>query len=314
MIVAACTHEKTKKHGKDYKGNPRRRCCLCGKTFIDKPETAYGNLRITDREAATALGMLLEGMAIRAVERITGICRETLCDLILRVGEKCERFFAAQIRDLQVDDIQCDEIHSFVGMRMRHRMDRDRSPEFGDSWTFIGIERTTKLVLAFQIGARDDFNTRSFLRKLNSATTGNFQISTDGMASYTNNVPFTFGSRCDFGQLIKSFRGMQHTIRYSPGQIIASEKRKIYGNPDERRICTSHIESFNQKFRAHVKRFARLTAAHSKSVKHHEAMQAIYFCFYNWCRKHETIKQTPAMAAGIADKQWTILDLLAKII
>jgi IS1 family transposase/transposase-like protein len=314
MIVAACEHEKTKKHGKDSKGNARRRCCTCGKTFIDKPETAYGNLRITDREAATALGMLLEGMAIRAVERITGICRETLCDLVLRVGQRCERFFAAQVRDLKVDDVQCDEIHSFIGMRAKQQMDLNRSQEFGDTWTWIAIERNTKMVLAFQIGNRDNFNACSFLRKLNDATTGHFQISTDGLNQYTNNVPFTFGNRVDFGQLIKSYSQMQSTIRYAPGTIIASEKRAIYGNPDKDRICTSHIESFNQKFRAHLKRFARLTAAHSKSVKHHEAMQAIYFCFYNFCRKHETIKQTPAMAAGLTEKQWTISDLLAKII
>jgi hypothetical protein len=82
---------------------------------------------------------------------------------------------------------------------------------------------------------------------------------------------------------------------------------------DMDRVCTSHIESFNQKFRAHLKRFARLTAAHSKSVAHHEAMQAIYFCFYNFCRKHETIKQTPAMAAGIADRQWTVIELLERV-
>ena len=116
-----------------------------------------------------------------------------------------------------------------------------------------------------------------------------------------------------FGQLIKSFTGMQHTIRYAPGTIVAAEKRSISGCPDHARICTSHIESFNQKFRAHLKRFARLTAAHSKSVKHHEAMQAIYFCFYNFCRKHETIKQTPAQASGIADRQWTILELLERV-
>ena len=313
MIVAACQHEKTKGHGKDSKGQPRRKCVVCGKSFTDKPATAYGNLRITDKEAATALGMLVEGMAIRAVERITGICRDTLCDLVLRVGEKCERFFAAQVRDLQVDDIQCDEIHSFVGMRNRQRMDLNRSPEFGDSWTWIAIERNTKMVMAFQIGGRDNYNARTFLRKLNDATTGCFQISTDGLGAYTNNVPFTFGNRVDFGQLIKSFTNMQHTIRYAPGTIVAAEKRAIFGNPDKARICTSHIESFNQKFRAHLKRFARLTAAHSKSVAHHEAMQAIYFCFYNFCRKHETIKKTPAMAAGIADKQWTLLELLERV-
>lgn len=313
MIAISCQHEQTKPHGKDSKGQPRRRCVLCGKTFVQKPETAYGNLRITDREAATALGMLLEGMAIRSVERLTGLHRDTICDLLLRVGEKCERFMVNAIRDLQVDDVQCDEIWSFVAMKDKQRTAFGHSQDFGDSWTAIAIERTTKLVLAFEVGQRDGYTIRSFLRKLNGATTGNFQISTDGLGAYTNNVPFTFGNRVDFGQLIKSFRQMQSTIRYSPGSIIASEKRAIFGNPDHDRICTSHIESFNQKFRMALRRFTRLTNAHSKSLKHHSAMQAIYFCYYNFCRKHETIKTTPAVAAGIADKQWSIAELLGKL-
>jgi hypothetical protein len=99
-----------------------------------------------------------------------------------------------------------------------------------------------------QAFARDDHNARTFLRKWNCATRGNFQISTDGLGAYKNNVPFTFGKRCDFAQLIKSFTGIQHTIRYAPDTIVASEKRRIYGNPDMDRVCTSHIESFNQKF------------------------------------------------------------------
>ena len=124
----------------------------------------------------------------------------------------------------------------------------------------------------------------------------------------------TFGKRCDFGQLIKNLRGMQTTIRYAPGTIIASEKRAIDGHPDKDRICTSHIESFNQKFRAQLIRFACLTAAHSKSVKHHQAMPAIYFCFYSFCRKHETIKITPAQANGLADKQLSIAELLKMVV
>jgi IS1 family transposase/transposase-like protein len=313
MIVAACEHEKTKKHGKDYKGNPRRRCCTCGKTFIDKPETAYGNLRITDREAATALGMLLEGMAIRSVERLTGLHRDTLCDLVLRVGEKCERFLSATVVDVKAEDIQCDEIWSFVGCKEKHRVSEGYTPDFGDSWTFIAVERTTKLVLAYEIGDRDHYTTRSFLHKVSNATTGHFQISTDGGNYYTNMVPFIFGSRCDFGQLIKNYRSSQSVVRYSPATIISSEKKAVYGCPDRKRICTSHVERLNLSLRMQVRRFTRLTNAYSKSVKHHAAMQAIFFAAYNFCRKHDSLKMTPAQASGLADKQWTILDLLERV-
>ncbi len=313
MIVAACTHEKTKKHGKDYKGNPRHRCCTCGKTFVDKPATAYGNLRITNKEAATVLGMLLEGMSIRATERLTGIDKNTICDLVLRVGEKCERFFAKNIQDVAADDIQIDELWSYVGMKERHRVSEGHTPEFGDSWTFIGIESTTKLVLAYEIGDRSHYTTKSFLHKLSNATTGHFQISTDGSNKYTNMIPFMFGSRCDYAQIVKNFSGVQSTVRYSPGNIIAAEKRPVYGAPDHKRISTSYVERLNLTLRMSMRRFTRLTNGFSKSLEHHAAMQGLFFVWYNWCRKHETLKQTPAMAAGLADKQWTITDLLEAI-
>jgi transposase-like protein/IS1 family transposase len=314
MIVAACEHEKTKKHGKDSKGQTRRRCCTCGKTFIDKPETAYGNLRITDREAATVLSLLVEGMSIRAAERISGVDKNTICDLVLRVGEKCERFMAKAIVDVKADDIQCDEIWSYVGMKERNRINAFKNPDVGDSWTWIGVERNTKLVLAYHVGDRDNFSAQRFLRKLNNATTGHFQITADGLNVYTNNVPFTFGNRCDFAQLIKNFRQMQSTIRYSPGKIIASEKKAIYGAPDMDRVCTSHVERLNLTLRMQMRRFTRLTNGFSKKLEHHAAMQGLFFCWYNWCRKHETLKATPAMASGLAEKQWTIADLLAAII
>jgi IS1 family transposase/transposase-like protein len=313
MIVAACQHEKTKKHGTDSKGQARRRCCTCGKTMIDKPETAYGNLRITDREAATVLNLLVEGMSIRAAERISGIDKNTICDLVLRVGEKCERFMAKAIVDVKADDIQCDEIWSYVGMKERNRVRNLKNPEVGDSWTWIGVERNTKLVLAYHVGDRSNHNAVRFLHKLNNATTGHFQLTADGLGAYTNNVPFTFGNRCDFAQLIKDYRQMQSTIRYSPASIIRSEKKAIYGSPDMARVCTSHVERLNLTLRMQMRRFTRLTNGFSKSGDHHAAMQGIFFAHYNFCRKHETIKKTPAMASGLADKQWTVLELLERV-
>jgi IS1 family transposase/transposase-like protein len=310
MIVAACQHEKTKKHGTDAKGQSRRRCCTSGKTMIDKPETAYGNLRITDREAATVLSLLLEGMSIRACERIAGVDKNTICDLVLRVGEKCERFMAHAIVDVKVDDIQCDELWSFVAKKDRTRVDRGGHPEHGDSWTWIALERNTKMVVAYHVGPRQNAEALRFLRKVNNATSGHFQITCDGLPAYTNNVPFTFGNRCDFGQLIKNFRQLQTTIRYSPAKIVASEKKAVYGAPDMSRVCTSHVERFNLTMRMQLRRFTRLTNGFSKTPEHHAAMQGIFMVWYNWCRKHETIKQTPAQAAGLAEKQWTILDLL----
>jgi transposase InsO family protein len=115
----------------------------------------------------------------------------------------------------------------------------------------------------------------------------------------------------DFAQLIKVYSSTQETTRYSPAKIISTERLPMFGNPDDEKICTSHIERFNLTVRMTLRRFTRLTNAHSKSLQHHVAMQAIFVAWYNFCRKHETLKgQTPAMASGLADVAWTIRELL----
>jgi IS1 family transposase/transposase-like protein len=311
MVVSVCQHELTKKHGTDRKGNPRRRCLLCGKTFTERPRP-LGDMRIDLKDASLALGMLLEGMSIRSVERLTGLHRDTICDLILVVGDNCERLLASKVKSVSVSNVQADEIWSFIGMKEKQRHAGRFIGDEGHSWTFIAIDRDTKLILAHQVGQRDNETCCKFLNKLNKATVGRFQLSTDGLGAYTLNVPFTFRGWVDFGQLIKNFQNVRAVGRYSPPKIIKAEKRPMYGNPDVAQICTSHVERFNLSLRMACRRFTRLTNAHSKSLKHHTAMQSLYIAFYNFCRKHETIKRTPAMAAGLADKAWTLRELIER--
>jgi len=165
-------------------------------------------------------------------------------------------------------------------------------------------------VLAYQVGARDHYSTRKFLHKLADATTGHFQISTDGANRYTNMIPFVFGNRCDYGQIVKNYAGQQSTTRYSPAKIISCEKKAVFGSPKQKQISTSHVERLNLSLRMQVRRFTRLTNAHSKSLKHHAAMQAIFFAWYNFSRKHESLKMTPAMKSKLTDKHWTISQLI----
>jgi len=262
------------------------------------------------KEATTILGLLVEGMSVRAVERITGTCRKTICDLILVVGENCQGLLESKINAVPATDVQLDEIWSFVGMKERTRVATARSSEWGDSWTFIAIDRETKLVLAHEIGQRDMATSVRFLKRLDKATSGRFQLSSDGLGSYTLNVPFVLGSRVDFAQLVKNFQGTQASGRYSPGKISSCEKLPRFGNPEWSQICTSHVERLNLTLRMNLRRFTRLTNAHSKSAKHHAAMQAIFFAWYNFVRVHQTIKKTPAMAAGLEAKPWTIKQML----
>lgn len=138
-------------------------------------------------------------------------------------------------------------------------------------------------------------------------------MTTDGLKAYTNNVPYAFGSQVDFAQLIKVYSSTQETTRYSPANIISTEKLPIFGEPEEDRISTSHIERYNLTYRMSLRRFTRLTNAHSKSLRHHTAMQALFVAWYNFGRKHEALKgKTPAMASGLSGHVWSVKELIER--
>lgn len=311
MIAPTCTHTTKHKHGKDRQNRQRYKCAICGQTFVDAEAKPLGDMRISVDQAATALSLMFEGMSIRSVQRVTGLCRQTLADLIVMVGTNCQRLLANKIKAVPVKDVQIDELWSFVGMKEKTRFIRQRGADFGDSWTFIAIERDTKLIVAHEVGLRDHSTCVTFLRKVDAATSGRFQVTTDGLRAYTMNVPFILGSRVDFAQLIKIYANNQAETRYSPAVIVSAEKQPIMGQPEETKISTSHIERFNLTLRTCLRRFTRLTIAHSKSLKHHVAMQAIFMAWYNFGRKHETLKgKTPAMASGLSDNPWTVRELI----
>ncbi len=312
-MIAPCEHKNWKKHGKDRYGNQRYRCNGCGQTFQEDRIRPIGTMQIDLDRACMALSMLLEGMSIRATARITNIDQNTIGNLILTAGEQCGRLLDS-ISGVSVTDIQIDEIWTFVGMKQRTANLRNLGDDssVGDSWTYIAVERYTKMVLAHHVGRRDTNDTNVFLGKVRRAIDAStpFQVSTDGLSNYRYGVPFALGSNANFGMLIKKYAAQQQETRYSPAAIIGAEKKAVFGSPDPDSICTSHIETLNQKIRMHLRRFTRLTAGHSKSVEHHVAMQNIFFAWYNWCRKHHTLRQTPAMECGIAMTKWSIRELL----
>lgn len=309
-MIAFCKHIGRAKHGINRQGNQRFKCTACGTTFIEEGPKPLGDMRISMKEATIALGMLLEGMSVRATSRLTGLDKNTVCDLILVVGDNCGEFLDTKIRNVEVKDVQVDEIWSFVGCKNKTAITKEYNEDRGDSWTTVAIERNTKLVIAHQVGERDNTTICTLLQKLADNTTGRFQISTDGLAAYRLNVPFMLRDRVDFGVIIKKFQQTPRTTRYSPASIIGIEKKVRYGNPDLSRTTTSHVERFNLTMRMNIRRFTRLTNAHSKSLKHHVAMQNIFFVWYNFCRKHTSIKTTPAVASGLAEKAWSIKQLL----
>ena len=221
MIAVKCKCTNTKKNGRNASGNPRLKCKDCGRSWVVDRIKPIGNLRIPMDKAVLCLNLVLEGMSIRAASRISGIDRNTIGDLILVAGENCEHLHERAVQDVPVSDIQADEIWSYVGAKSKTCKARGYGAEMGDSWTWIGIESTTKMVMAFHIGDRTGVSCRSFLNKLDKATSGRFQFTSDGLGAYRNQVPFVFRNRVDFAQLVKTYASTQEVKRYSPAKIIS---------------------------------------------------------------------------------------------
>jgi IS1 family transposase len=276
-------------------------------------------MRLPLDKAMSCLQLLTEGNSIRATVRISGVAKDTVTALLVAVGEKCEALLRDSLRAVPASDVQCDEIWGFVGMKEKTRVRKEiESPEVGDAYTFVAIERTSKLILAWLLGKRDQGSTRAFLTDVERSTRGRIQLSTDGFRCYPPAVQLAFPERpVDHGTLVKEYATREHEHRYSPGEVVGTIKGACCGNPDPDKICTSHVERHNLTMRMQNRRLTRLTNAFSKEWANHEAALGLYFAAYNFVRPHGTLtksadgrKTTPAMAAGLTDHPWTLLELV----
>jgi IS1 family transposase/transposase-like protein len=301
--------------GKDAHGNPRRYCKGCKKSFGIIPPRPLGAMRISPEQANLCLSLLTEGSSIRSTERITGVHRDTVMRLLVVAGTKAETVLNTLVRGVEVKDVQADEIWGFVAMKekTKNRKKID-DPQIGDAYTFVGIERTSKLVLAHHIGRRTSGDANVFAAKLSTAVNGDrFQISTDGFEGYPAALENHLGAQIDYAMIIKSFsgEGLDSERRYSPPSIISTEKRVISGSPEESMVCTSHVERQNLTMRMQLRRLTRLTNGFSKKWENLKAAIALHFWNYNFCWMHSSIRMTPAMKAGIAKKPLRVSDLIA---
>lgn len=312
MTCGTCDIE-CQRFGKHRNGLRRFRCPRCHKTYTEAHSRMLGTMYLSEPKALLALQLLIEGNSIRSTERITGIDRNTIMRLLVVAGEKCEKLMGRLLVNVKVRDVECDEIWGFIQKKEGHKRPEEANNEtIGDAYTFVAIERHSKLVLNFALGRRNQPTTDIFIEGLRGATAPqDFQMTTDGFGPYRSAITTTLHDRVDFAQLIKVYRApAKGEARYSPAEIASTEVVPVMGHPDPERICTSIVERQNLTMRMQIRRLTRLTNAFSKKWENLWAALCLHFAYYNLCRVHRSLRVTPAMEAGITDHVWEIGELL----
>jgi len=268
--------------------------------------------RLDNAKRVQVVRCLVEGNSLRATVRMTGVAKNTISKLLLDLGEACAAYQDEHLRNLPCKRVQCDEIWSFVGAKQKNVTMEQVEAGMGDVWTWTAIDADTKLVACWMIGQRGLESAKAFIGDLAPRMSNRVQLTTDGHRPYLQAVYENFGPNIDFAVLQKIYGSSSDTqARYSPGTCIGCEAHKVSGNPDPKHISTSYVERQNLTMRMSMRRFTRLTNAFSKKLENHMAAVALHFMYYNFARIHQTLRMTPAMAAGVTGKLWDVEDIVA---
>ncbi|MGI8425128.1 MAG: IS1 family transposase [Actinomycetota bacterium] len=271
--------------------------------------------KLSRGQRAQIIGMMVEGMSIRSITRLTGVSKNTVAKLLVDAGRACLDYQDRTLRHLSCKRVQVDERWAFVYAKERNVPGAKQAPKgAGDIWTWTAICADTKLVPSWLVGDRSGDTAKRFICDLSGRLANRIQLTSDGHKVYLNAVEEGFGAAIDYAQLIKVYG---HTVedqrRYSPPEVIGTERICCQGDPDPAHISTSYVERQNLTMRMSMRRFTRLTNAFSKKVENHVHALSIYFMNYNYVRIHQTLRCTPAMEAGVTDRLWSIEDIVTLV-
>ena len=269
---------------------------------------------LSPEKKTAVIGALAEGNSIRAIERMTGIHRDTVMRLGVRVGEGCRVLMDAKFRNLGCRVIEVDEVWGFIGMKQKTAR-LNKATGVGDVWTWVALDAESKLVPSFACGERSMYMATAFMDDLASRLSHRVQISSDALALYTDAVERAFGSEVDYGSIVKTFShtDLAEQRRYSPPEVIQVKRKAVKGAPDMRLISTSYVEKQNHTLRMHCRRLSRLTNAFSKKFENFKAAVALHYAYYNFVKINSAVRCTPAMAAGVESSVWTVGDLVRTV-
>jgi len=279
--------------------------------------------RLNSELRGKVLHSLMEGMSIRATARLFGVSKTTILKLLVDAGQAASWYQDRVLRNLPCQRVQADELWGFVAVKEARRLKaaKNNSDDNGDVWVWICTCADTKLVAAFSVGKRDVRAAYGLMFDLSDRLDGRkFQLTTDALNRYLPAVGAAFDpENVDYAMLQKqyglSYEGVKGSAerRYSPAVCIGAKKVPITGNPDPKHISTSYAERNNLNVRMHSRRMTRLTNAFSKKLDNHAHAMALHFLYYNFVRVHQTLKMTPAMAAGVTNRLWEMKDVVAML-
>ena len=261
------------------------------------------------------LNMMVEGSSMRAISRVADVSINTVTKLLVDAGLACARFHDEAVRGVEAQHIQCDEIWSFCYTKARNVPTAKAAPDHaGDVWTWTALDRDSKLIVSYLIGRRDAEYANIFMQDVADRLATRVQLTTDGHAPYLRAVEAAFGADVDYAMLVKIYgEAPDAETRYSPAVCVGARKARVTGRPDRSMVSTSHVERSNLSFRMHMRRYTRLTNAHSKKFENHCHMVALYTVWYNYARINSAVRMAPAMAAGISDTLWDMADIVRLI-
>lgn len=262
------------------------------------------------------IACLTEGQSIRSTERITGIHRDTIMRLGERIGRGCAELHDRMVVGVRVGRIELDEIWGYVGKKQK-KVERHEIGHKGDQYTFIAMGSSSKAIITYRTGKRDSETTDNFVQDLRERVLGEPEISTDGFLPYQNAIRDAFKGKAHHGVVVKTYSVTNLAVkeaarRYSPAEVVQVSREIVSGFPVK--ISTSYVERQNLSIRMSQRRFTRLTNGFSKKLANHAAAVSLYVAHYNLCRVHEALRTTPAVALGIADRVWTIGDLIDAVL
>jgi IS1 family transposase len=268
--------------------------------------------KLSRSDRAQILGLMVEGTSIRAISRITGASKNTIVKLLEDAGAAFSDYQDRTMVGLTCKRIQVDEIWAFVYAKAKNvPLAKSAPADAGDVWTWMAIDADTKLIPSYYIGKRDGDAAHTFISDLAGRLANRVQLTSDGHKPYLEAVESAFGADIDYAMLVKIYGETAHPAgRYSPAECKGAVKTRVEGRPDEAHISTSYVERVNLTTRMGNRRFTRLTNAFSKKAANHAHSVAIHTMHYNFVRIHQTLRCTPAMAAGVSKTLWELTDMV----